>query len=260
MDNQISRFICLSNIPYHPDLFLIREADKFFYGMTDPNQTLLVPSTHIDITNYDNTTDDLVEFSKKQGYHVTEIKYDLPDWFLNFKGKRYIKVIGVHSNKYFKDDITQIKNHEAVYASIYNRRTSQLPPTLATLHSNLGTLINLEGLKINQDIDDHWVNFWGDTLSDYNVDIDIHNNQTNNYVMTVNQFFTPKVYQVDEDKLAEFKTIKFWFEDDKHNNFPVLSLFWLAGYKSVNEGVDVRTCELLEFRIEIELVCIGEVL
>jgi hypothetical protein len=256
MDSQISKFICLSNIPFDERLFLFREKDNL--TASSSGSGWLAPPSEIE--DYDRTNPNLLELCKERGYQVKELRYELPDWFLNFKGKRYIKIIGVHSNKFFKDNIRIEKDTKGNYLYPYFGDISENPPTLLTLHSNLASLTNLTGLKISDDLGMAWNNFWGSTLDDNSVNVDINNNETLDYVMTVNQFFTPKVYQIDDDKINEYKTIKFWFEDDKHIISPVLSLFAISSlYFPGLPRPDFKTCELLEFKIEMELVCVSQI-
>jgi hypothetical protein len=250
MDNQISKFICLSNIPFDERLFLFREKDEILkYGYA------LGPLINM---YYDDNLPNLLDLCKERGYQVKEIRYELPDWFLNFKGKRYIKIIGIHSSKFFKDDII-IDRNNGKYSYKYYGDINENPPSLATLHSNLASLTNLTGLKLPNDFETEWNYYWGNSLNDANVVYDYNDNDTSDYIMTANQFLTPKVYQINDDILNEYKTIKFWFKDDKHKILPVLSLFSIASANILKPESQFRTCELLEFRIEIELVCLSQI-
>jgi hypothetical protein len=257
MDNQVCKFICLSNIPFDERLFLFREKEKLIPDGS--NIAILLPPS--EITNYDKHIPNLLDLCKEKGYQYKEIRYELPDWFLNFKGKRYVKIIGVHSNKFFKDNIAMELNSDGSFLYGYDGTTSDNPPSIATLHSNLASLTNLTGLKLPNDFETEWNYNWGDSLNNAKVVYDFNNNDTSDYVMTANQFFTPKIYQINDDILNEYKTIKFWFKDDKHKIFPVLSLFKVKSAFSLpgTTPPEIRTCELLEFRIEIELVCVSQI-
>jgi hypothetical protein len=170
---------------------------------------------------------------------VDHISVVLPEWFRNYSGKKYIKVYG--TQVYFLKLETKIEDNKYTF--------DQLVPLEATLHSdiakntNTGSIIdpipdlpaapgNTEGADWAQDM---WVETgpFSGTIDD----------MYDQYVLTVNNFYTPKLYEYTDPTIQE---IRFWFKNRYGVRLPIFQL--------VKKDIDNFYSFVLLFKIEMELI------
>jgi hypothetical protein len=162
----------------------------------------------------------------------------LPDWFRVYNGKKIIKIYG-----------TQLYHVYANFESI-NYDYDVETPLAATLHSNVvgnnntGTLVDP-----NPDLPDQAgpedPNLWSPTGPS---DGDI-NNIYHQYVLTANNFYTPKTYEYTDPSIQE---LRFWF---KNRYGVVVPIYYIRHYAEDNAR---WFATFLLFKIEIELLTVKD--
>jgi hypothetical protein len=222
MDNQLSRYVVLNNIPYN-EMYHLSLRPYIGEAVRSTNQTHRIldgsSSRNLSIIlNY--------EENKNAGNKLCYIVYKLPDWFIDFKGRRYIKLIGVHSRLYrdnifkcaftgtylktpnvFKDGKQGIKtegtksnSNDTNIVWMWDGSTAVTDVPYYTLHSNIAQFSNYFADTVNYDSAEQMFHSFADApLGNFltnNPFPESFKSSFMNYCMTPNQFLTPKLYQV----------------------------------------------------------------
>jgi hypothetical protein len=163
------------------------------------------------------------------------IEIQLPDWFRSYKGKKIIKIYGTQLYQIFGNKTTQGDYQ-------FDNET----PLESTLHSNIVGSTNT-GILIDPypnlpdadgpNIKDQWIP-QGPFSGGIN---DIYDQ----YVLTANNFYTPKTYEYTEG-IDKNGTLRFWFKNKYGVTIPI---FYVC---HVDETVFYSS--FLLFKIEMELL------
>jgi hypothetical protein len=143
---------------------------------------------------------------------VDHISVELPEWFRNFSGKKYIKVYG--TQVYFlriQTGIAKNTNSGLIIDSL---------PDLPAAPGNSEPQYWLETGPFSGTINDIY----------------------DQYVLTVNNFYTQKLYEYTDPTIQE---IRFWFKNRYGVRLPIFHL--------VKKDTDLYSTMLL-FKIEMELI------
>jgi hypothetical protein len=166
---------------------------------------------------------------------VETITARIPEWFRTYKGKKIIKIYGTQ--------LYQILGNETFGEYQFDTTT----PLEATIHSNIARDHNtgvlkepFEDLPPNVVPDgvspDHW-----EPSAPSSAGI---NDLYDNYVLTANNFYTPKTYEYNDTTITE---IKFWFKNRYGVSIPIFYVYnYDGGFLS----------SFLLFKIEMELMTI----
>jgi hypothetical protein len=161
----------------------------------------------------------------------------LPDWFRVYKGKRIIKIYGTQLYQVYSDDRIHDYNYDAEM------------PMEATLHSNVvgnnntGTLVD-PSPELPDAAGPPKPGMWipsGPASGDIN---DLYNQ----YVLTANNFYTPKTYEYTDNSLQE---LRFWFKNRYGAILPVYYIFH-------DPDNTLIYATFLLFKIEIELLTVKD--
>jgi hypothetical protein len=171
--------------------------------------------------------------------NVDHISVELPDWFRNYNGRKYIKVYG--TQVYFLR--LQSGDDDDKYTF------DQIVPLEATLHSdiakdtNTGIIVDpLPNLPAAPGPDETAIwgkKSWWETGPFSGTINDIYDQ----YILTVNNFYTPKLYEYTDPTIQE---IRFWFKNRYGVRMPIF-------YLIKNDANDLLSAMLL-FKIEMELI------
>jgi hypothetical protein len=169
---------------------------------------------------------------------IETITAQIPEWFRTYNGRKIIKIYG-----------TQLYQ---IYGN-YNFQDYQFDsstPLEATIHSNItkdgntGLIIEpLENLPPAERDPGISPDYWEPTGPFSGTVNDIYEN----YVLTANNFYTPKTYEYTDTSITE---VKFWFKNRYGVKIPIFYV-----YNPENGGTDFMSTFLI-FKIELELMTI----
>jgi hypothetical protein len=121
-----------------------------------------------------------------------EIDFKLPSWFKNWNGKKIIKVYGC-SFRYLESE-----NKEPILSSLYANQ-------FLSVHSNIA-----------RDETEHLPSYYKEAPS--SGALIPENDAVDCFMMIVNNYYTPKIYDVSDSNLQE---ISIWFKDSFGNRVQI---------------------------------------
>jgi hypothetical protein len=163
---------------------------------------------------------------------VEEIKIVLPEWFRGYNGRKFIKIYGTQL-------ICIAGTNENQQGYYFDFDT----PLEATIHSNIaresnsGTLLEpVQNVPVTQKLNDYiYIPTWGAN--------ELINELYDGYVLTANNFYTPKLYEYTNPAITE---LSFWFKNRYGTKIPI---FYVHDGNS-----EEPLCNFLLFKIECELI------
>jgi hypothetical protein len=153
---------------------------------------------------------------------VSTIEVTLPEWFRTSQGKKFIKIYGTQLYCIVQDTDNEKYKYDVD------------TPLEATIHCNLARDANTRTLA------EPYVNVPESKGSN-----ELINEVYDGYVSTVNNFYTPKVY---EYKYPAMIDLCFWFKNKHGSKIPIF-------YVQDSDTEDIDVCFLL-FKIEYELITV----
>jgi hypothetical protein len=154
------------------------------------------------------------------------LKYILPAWFVNWVGKNKQRIIKVYGCSF--GYLTSVE----LEPKISDKFTGQF----ITVHSNIAH---------NDTVSLREIYSVGDRATDELLQRQSSNPNLGNYMMTVNNFYTPKIYDLSEMNVSE---IELWFNDAHGQQIPIRKVYGLP-----LQGIEY---DQAVFKLELELATI----
>jgi hypothetical protein len=164
---------------------------------------------------------------------IDSISIVLPVWFRTYNGKKFIKIYGTQLNSIVQDTDNDTYKYDVD------------TPLETTIQCNLARDVNT-GILIepfNDILETSNPTGLDNVYSPSYNSKELINELYDGYVLTVNNFYTPKIYEYTDPAINE---LHFWFKSKYGTKIPIFYV-----HAADTEDIDVR---FLLFKIECELI------